>query len=196
MAYALEVGGVRVAVRAIVTGLEPQSKVMIPPAFTAAERALSVQLAAVPVPTTVVGFEVSTGWPSAGIPVEHDPSGLPFGMLPLLEPLELEVEVVPELEPELEVVPVAPVPLDELLASLPPLPPVPVVPFVELLFDPHAADAKATHASAARAVIVGREFVRKEWQGMGSSVRSKPAPIIGHARGGCRGLTSRARTQR
>ena len=39
----------------IVTGAVPQEKVMIPPLVTAACSGLKVQLAAVPVPTTLVG---------------------------------------------------------------------------------------------------------------------------------------------
>ena len=36
-----------------------------------------MQLAAVPVPTTVVGCDVSAGCPAAGTPAVHEPSGLP-----------------------------------------------------------------------------------------------------------------------
>src|SRR5262249_57313431 len=40
----------------------PQSNVITPPISIAASNASSVQLAGVPVPTTEVGCEVSTGW--------------------------------------------------------------------------------------------------------------------------------------
>src|SRR6185312_10168911 len=49
------------AVTVMVTGSAPQRKVTMPPAATALRSAASVQLAAVPSPTTVVGVEVSTG---------------------------------------------------------------------------------------------------------------------------------------
>jgi hypothetical protein len=49
-----------VEVTGMVTGALPQSKVMVPPFVTAAERALNVQLDAEPVPTTVAGCETST----------------------------------------------------------------------------------------------------------------------------------------
>ena len=51
----VDIGGLSVDVTEIVTGLGPQLNVMIPPPFTAAERAWKVQLDSVPVPTTVVG---------------------------------------------------------------------------------------------------------------------------------------------
>ena len=59
------------------TGSAPQLNVMTPPAVTAVCSALNVQLAAVPVPTTAVGLDVSAGWPLAGTPALHDPLGLP-----------------------------------------------------------------------------------------------------------------------
>ena len=49
-----------VAVSVMVVGFAPQSKVMMPPFATAATKASPVQLAAVPVPTTVVGDETSS----------------------------------------------------------------------------------------------------------------------------------------
>jgi hypothetical protein len=64
-----------VLVSVIVTGAGPQENVMIPPAATAATTAEDVQLAAVPVPTTLVGCDVSTGWAAAGIATW--PFGLP-----------------------------------------------------------------------------------------------------------------------
>lgn len=59
----------------ITTGAGPHEKVMTPPLATAATTAAEVQLAAVPLPTTVVGCDVSTAWPAAGIGAW--PSGLP-----------------------------------------------------------------------------------------------------------------------
>src|SRR5665213_1357211 len=50
----------------IVTGLGPHENRMIPPARTAATTAAEVQLAAVPRPTTWLGWDVSTGRPAAG----------------------------------------------------------------------------------------------------------------------------------
>ena len=44
---------------------------------TAAWSAPNVQLAAVPVPTTVVGWDVSAGLPLDGTPVLHEPFGFP-----------------------------------------------------------------------------------------------------------------------
>jgi hypothetical protein len=44
----------------IVAGSSPQAKVTMPPLATAARNAASVQLAALPSPTTVPGFDVST----------------------------------------------------------------------------------------------------------------------------------------
>jgi hypothetical protein len=61
----------------ITTGSGPQSNVMMPPSATAATNAAPVQLAGVPVPTTVRGALTSMGRPSSG--TEHVPSGLPAG---------------------------------------------------------------------------------------------------------------------
>ena len=47
-----------VAVTGMVTGLAPQLNVMIPPVAIALLSCANVQLAGVPVPTTVVGAEV------------------------------------------------------------------------------------------------------------------------------------------
>jgi hypothetical protein len=55
-----------VAFIVMATGAGPQEKVMTPPAATAATTAAEVQLAAVPLPTTRVGCEVSTAFASAG----------------------------------------------------------------------------------------------------------------------------------
>jgi hypothetical protein len=68
----------------MLTGALPQLKVMTPPSVTAALSSLNVQLAAVPVPTTVVGLDVSAGFPCEGMPALHEPSGLPaLAVLPL-----------------------------------------------------------------------------------------------------------------
>jgi hypothetical protein len=53
--------------RVMVAAPGPQSNVMIPPAATAAIKALAVQVSAVPLPTTVVGIDTSSIWASAGI---------------------------------------------------------------------------------------------------------------------------------
>src|SRR3954463_15863509 len=64
-----------VAVMVIVTGASPQANVMIPPAATALMTAAEVQLAGVPLPTTRLGWPVSTGCPSAG--TATCPAGFP-----------------------------------------------------------------------------------------------------------------------
>src|SRR4051794_8357664 len=66
-----------VCARTIVTGSGPQSKVMTPPFATAATNASPVQPAALPDPTTVVGDDTSSAWPSAGMVAW--PSGYPAG---------------------------------------------------------------------------------------------------------------------
>src|SRR5919107_1732337 len=91
-------GTFNVAVTGMVTGFAPQLNVMMPPAVTAACRALNVQLAAVPVPTTVVGFEVLTACAFVGTPAAHEPFGLPA------------VQGLPALPPE-PVVPAGPPPV-------------------------------------------------------------------------------------
>jgi hypothetical protein len=77
-----------VAVTAIVTGALPQLNVMTPPLVTAALSALNVQLAALPVPTTVVGLEVSAGLPPVGMPALHEPSGFPAWLVVPAAPAE------------------------------------------------------------------------------------------------------------
>ena len=75
---------------------------MTPPAVAAACSALNVQLAAVPVPTTAVGLDVSAGWPFAGTPALHEPFGLPAPPVAPAPPLPLPpVPGEDELEPEL-----------------------------------------------------------------------------------------------
>jgi|HubBroStandDraft_6_1064221.scaffolds.fasta_scaffold52427_1 hypothetical protein len=158
----VDIGGLSVDVTEMVTGLAPQLNVMIPPPFTAVERAWKVQLDGVPVPTTVVGWLVSTGCASAGrVSVVQEPLGFPAtGNVP--DPASLDVpleppeslEPLPELPPllvELELAPLLlllaldPAPLDPPLepASLdvpldPPesLEPLPELP---LLVDPELA---------------------------------------------------------
>src|SRR5690349_20562183 len=66
---------IAVAAMSMVTGAVPQLNVMIPPAATALTTAAEVQLAAVPVPITRVGCEVSTGPASPG--TDAPPPGLP-----------------------------------------------------------------------------------------------------------------------
>jgi hypothetical protein len=61
----------------IVTGSGPQEKRMIPPARTAATTAAEVQLAAVPLPTTWLGWEVSTARPAAGTGTARTPGADP-----------------------------------------------------------------------------------------------------------------------
>ena len=73
----LLMGRLSVSVTWMVTLPPPQSKVITPPAAAAVRSAANVQLDAVPVPTTVVGLDVSAGWPLAGTPALHDPLGLP-----------------------------------------------------------------------------------------------------------------------
>jgi hypothetical protein len=69
-----------VALSVIVTGSAPQSKVTTPPLATAATTASEVQLAGVPLPTTVVGRDVSRAWPDAG--TAQPPAGLPAAGAP------------------------------------------------------------------------------------------------------------------
>src|SRR5437763_3046511 len=61
----------------IVTGAGPHANVMMPPAATATTTATDVQLSGVPVPTTRVGWDVSTARASAGTVAA--PAGLPGG---------------------------------------------------------------------------------------------------------------------
>jgi hypothetical protein len=61
----------------MVTTALPQLKVMTPPRVAAAWSLANVQLVSLPVPTTVVGLEMSAGWPLAGTPAPQDPLGFP-----------------------------------------------------------------------------------------------------------------------
>jgi hypothetical protein len=82
------IGRFKVEEIGIVTALVPQLNVIIPPVVTAAFNAANVQLAAVPLPTTLVGLETLTAWapegsallqevgiviPPGGVGVEFDP---------------------------------------------------------------------------------------------------------------------------
>src|SRR6187431_460189 len=70
-------GMVSVAVIGIVTAPAPQLNVMMPPAAAAACSALNVQLAGVPVPTTVVGLDVFAACARVGTPAAQEPFGFP-----------------------------------------------------------------------------------------------------------------------
>jgi len=124
----------------MVTGSGPQLNVMTPPALTAVERAWKVQLAEVPMPTTVVGLLVSTGCASAGsVSVVQEPLGFPATGNPPSPDVPLEAPAWPESPPELELslagpelVPLDPAPLDVPLAPLDPDAPLPPGPELEL----------------------------------------------------------------
>jgi hypothetical protein len=130
----VEIGGLSVDVTEMVRGLGPQLNVMIPPPLTALDSAWNVQLAGVPLPTTVVGWLVSTACASAGnVSVVQEPLGLPAtGNVPasLDAPLEepAPLEPVPELPPLLDPDPLDPVPLDPVPLDPVPLDPVPLDP--------------------------------------------------------------------
>src|SRR5580704_13051932 len=62
MTVSMPVGSSMVWVTVMVAPVGPQSKVTNPPLVSAADRAVSVHDAAVPVPTTVVGLLTSTAW--------------------------------------------------------------------------------------------------------------------------------------
>jgi hypothetical protein len=70
---------------------------MIPPFVTAALNAANVHDAAVPVPTTLVGWEVSTSWVSGGTVIAvHDPVGLPgAGNVPESPPVAIGASALP-----------------------------------------------------------------------------------------------------
>src|SRR4051812_14038298 len=73
----------------MVSGLAPQANVMTPPLATAATNALAVQLAGVPLPTTVVGCDTSSSAASAEI--AQPPPGVtePLGVMGRGEPASL-----------------------------------------------------------------------------------------------------------
>src|SRR5436190_11673129 len=99
-------GTVSVDVIGIVTAPAPQLNVMTPPAVTAVCSALNVQLAAVPVPTTVVGLEVLAACARLGTPALHEPFGFPAFHVPVLP----AVPVLPPLPvaPDVPALPVVP----------------------------------------------------------------------------------------
>jgi hypothetical protein len=118
-------GRFMVAVIGMVTGAVPQLNVMTPPRVTAVFSALNVQLAGVPVPTTVVGLETSAGCAPAG-------SG-PLQWVGITRPPPMpETPPVPATPP----VPLAP--------PLPVVPPVPAPP-PELLDQARSSRARACH---------------------------------------------------
>src|SRR3954469_12760723 len=77
MTVFLLTGRSRVALTAMVTFPEPQLKVITPPFVAAACSAENVQLAGVPLPTTVVGVETSAARARAGRAVVQAPLGAP-----------------------------------------------------------------------------------------------------------------------
>src|SRR5580765_6584739 len=114
-------GTLSVAVTLIVTGSAPQLNVMMPPAVAAVCRAANVQLAAVPVPMTAVGFDVLFACAIVGTPAAHEPFGLPAfhaGAPPL----------PPDPEPPVPDEPPLPVPPPLPPAAPPPVPAVPPAP--------------------------------------------------------------------
>jgi hypothetical protein len=122
----MDIGGSSVDVTEMVTGSGPQLNVMIPPPLTALDSAVNVQLDAAPVPTTVLGWLVSTGCASAGnVNVVQEPVGFPAigsaaeGPAPLEVPLEApdSLEALPELAPPLVPDPNPPAPLLGLLSE-------------------------------------------------------------------------------
>jgi len=150
---------------------------MTPPLVAAACSWLKVQLAAVPVPTTVVGLETSAGWPLAGTPVLHEPLGLPA--LVTVPPVELVPPCPPEpptppslfalappvalppvplaLVPPVPLPPVAlpPVPLPPVAlppVPLPPvaLPPVPLPPVADIPPMPEILEFDSPHPTASQ----------------------------------------------
>jgi hypothetical protein len=107
-----------------VTGSGPQLNVMTPPFATAATTASPVQVAAAPVPMTVVGFDASSACPAGGtgalapgLPAGGPPP--PLDALPLEEPDEDDpappplLDALPLEEPD-EDDPAPPLPLDAL----------------------------------------------------------------------------------
>jgi hypothetical protein len=141
----------------------------------------------------VVGVEVSTGLPSAGIPLEHEPSGFAFGVEP---PPELDPVVEPDADPELDADIAPPAPL----APLPWLPPEPVVvpvvvPETSARFA-QVADARSAHAARTARTVVGAHVVTVEGRRMNSPegpdehTPDPRGPMILQARGGCRGSSA------
>ena len=138
-----------VAAIKMVTGFGPQLKVITPPLATAATKAAEVQLAGVPVPTTVVGLATLAGCAAAGI----------AQLVALLCPPELR-------EPPDVVVP--PLLFELLTAEVPPVllePPDVVVP--PLLFELLTAEVPPRLASPPAkdrpAVVLLPDDVPPEW---------------------------------
>jgi hypothetical protein len=134
----VDIGGLSVDVTEMVTGSGPQLNVTIPPPLTALDSAWNVQLGGVPVPTTVVGWLLSTGCASAGnVSVVQEPVGFPAtGDVPE-DPVPLEapdsLEGLPELapplvDPEPTPPPLEPPPFDPLPLAPAPIDPLPVAP--------------------------------------------------------------------
>jgi hypothetical protein len=92
MTVFLFVGMFSVALIGMVTAPLPQLKVITPPVATAAWSWLNVQLAGVPLPTTV-GLDVSAGCPVAGTPVLQEPLGFPA--CPMVPPSDVVVAASP-----------------------------------------------------------------------------------------------------
>jgi hypothetical protein len=118
----LSLNTLAVDVRTIFSGSGPQLNVMIPPFATALTNAAPVQLAAVPVPTTVVGEDTSSAWPSAGIaawPSGYPAGGASCGFVPVPPVPAAEVPALPPDEVPPDELPPDDVPPDE-VPALPP----------------------------------------------------------------------------
>jgi hypothetical protein len=123
----VDIGGWRVDVTEMVAGSGPQLNVMIPPPLTALDSAWNVQLDGRPVPTTVVGWLVSTGCASAGkVSVVQEPVGFPAtgdvpeDPVPLDVPLEAPDALVLEAPDSLGALPALAPPLVDPEPALPP----------------------------------------------------------------------------
>src|SRR5208283_41265 len=125
----------------MVTGAEPQLNVTMPPLATADRKAASVQLTALPLPTTVVGLDVSTGL-AGTTQVAAGGGGLWSPPLPAAPPAASVPPVPPTpVAPPLPLIPPAASPAPPIATSgcapgasgtpaspLPPLPPNPLLP--------------------------------------------------------------------
>ena len=122
-------GRFMVLVTGIVTGAAPQLNVMMPPFFTAALSASKVQVPAVPVPITAVGFDTSAGCAPAGSEAVQW-----VGIVdPLAPPVPPALPPTPVLAPPvLDTMPPVPDGVPPVPATAPPLPvmapPVPTLP--------------------------------------------------------------------
>ncbi len=173
---------------------------MIPPLVTADCRCPKSQLAAVPVPTTVVGFDVSAAWPRAGMAIVHRPLGALASMTvpleaplldaPLLDPVPAPLPD-PDAAPELEL-PLAPTrppllpPLVPLLLADPEEPPSSGAACPDEL-EPHPAPrahAKAPSESGAAKVDRRMKILLNPWEarsartGSALARRAQPAPCL------------------